>query len=123
MFRPATRLLVLIAAVQILGGHWAVLQTFAWTKMLIENVQTASLPEAVTKTFDGKRPCSLCSLVAKGQAQEKRQDQAQVVEKLDAILARAVALPPPAETPARYFPTLALDCDHSVAPLTRPPIS
>lgn len=49
-----------------LGLHWVVLQSVAWTSMLIERSWTTSFAEAVTTTFDGEHPCRLCSLVQAG---------------------------------------------------------
>jgi len=38
--------LLLIAGLRVAtGGHWALLQTVAWTKMLADNLQTCSLSE------------------------------------------------------------------------------
>jgi hypothetical protein len=121
LFRTLTRFLVLIAAVQLFGGHWAVLQTVAWVGMAIEYAETDSIPEALSKTFDGAHPCELCHAVSAGQAKEKSQDQARYVVKLDAILAPAVALPPRAEASARFFLPTDSGCGHSVAPSVPPP--
>ena len=57
-----------------LGLHWTVLQSIAWTGMIISYSSNVSFKEAVAKTFDGKHPCSLCKAIAKGQAGEKQQD-------------------------------------------------
>ena len=94
MFHRIARFLVLIAAVQILGGHWAVLQSVAWAQMLVEYAQSDSLGVAVAKTFDGDHPCSLCHTVSDGRAQEKKQEAKISILKLDAVLALAVQLPP-----------------------------
>lgn len=123
MLRSLTRFLVLIAAVQLLGGHWAVLQSVAWVGMAIEYAQTDSIPTALAKTFDGAHPCELCHVVSDGQAKEKEHDQAKLVVKLDAVLAPAVVLPPRLVAPAKFFSQPALPCDHSIAPPTRPPIA
>jgi hypothetical protein len=66
-----------------LGLHWAVLQTVAWTGMMISYSRQASFTEAVSKTFDGKHPCSLCQAIQKGRAAEKNQEQVQLISKLD----------------------------------------
>jgi hypothetical protein len=122
VLRALSRLFALIAAVQILGGHWAVLQTLAWTGMLIENVQRKPITEALARTFDGSQPCGLCKVVTEGRKSEEKQDLAKLVVKLDAVLAPAAALPPRAEA-ATGFPALVVsDCSHSDSPLTRPPI-
>jgi hypothetical protein len=81
---------ILIASVLALslGLHWALLQTVAWTGMLITFSRGASFKEAVAKTFDGKHPCTLCKAIKQGRAAEKKQEQQQSkpVLKLDAGL-------------------------------------
>ncbi len=68
-----------------LGLHWAVLQTIAWTGMIVKYSRDASFTEAVSKTFDGEHPCKLCLAIEKGRADEKKQeqDQARSGAKLD----------------------------------------
>jgi hypothetical protein len=61
-----------------LGLHWALLQTVAWTGMLLTYSRGTSLSEAVTKTFDGQHPCALCKFVENGRAEEKEQEQQQL---------------------------------------------
>jgi hypothetical protein len=96
LLRFASRFLVLLAALQILGGHWAVLQTVAWTSMFIENARAEPLVEAFAKTFDGSRPCSLCVAVEKGKSEEEKEAPSKLIVKLEAILAPSVGvLPPP----------------------------
>ena len=70
-----------------LGLHWALLQTVAWTGMLITYSKTDSLREAASKTFDGKHPCPLCKMVQAGRAKEKGRDQQQVKPGLKLDLA------------------------------------
>jgi hypothetical protein len=74
--------LVKVVAVSILvfalGLHWALLQSVAWTGMLISYSRNASLRSAVTRTFDGEHPCPLCKAVKKGRAEEKKQAQEQL---------------------------------------------
>lgn len=82
---------------QILGGHWAVLQTVAWTSMLIDYTRTESFVQAVTKTFDGSRPCDLCKVVSAARQSEEKAP-AKLLVKLEAVLPPAVVLPPPAST-------------------------
>jgi hypothetical protein len=48
------------AMVNICGGQWLVLQSVAWTGMLIKYSQQACLAEAVAQTFDGDHPCNIC---------------------------------------------------------------
>ena len=65
------RTLRMVAALLVcltLGLHWATLQAFAWTAMIVERSQTGSLTEAIQTTFDGRHPCKLCKIVRTGQA-------------------------------------------------------
>lgn len=61
-----------------LGLHWALMQTVAWTGMIISYSRDGSFTEAVSKTFDGQHPCCLCKMIQKGQAEEKKQEGQQV---------------------------------------------
>lgn len=57
------RLTLLIALMLSIGGHWALIQTAAWTGMIVKYSRDASLSVAIAKTFDGRHPCALCRLV------------------------------------------------------------
>ena len=52
-----------------LGLHWGLLQTLAWTGMLVERVQTGSFWEAVQSTFDGQHPCRVCLAVREAKSE------------------------------------------------------
>jgi len=71
VFRAITVLLLVLT----LGLHWAVLQTVAWTGMLVAYSAEAGLREGVSRTFDGQHPCPLCKAIQKGRAEEKQQSQ------------------------------------------------
>jgi hypothetical protein len=60
-------LLVLFAAS---GGHWMVLQSVAWSRMLMSYSQEGRFATAVVKTFDGQHPCALCKRIAQSKAAE-----------------------------------------------------
>jgi hypothetical protein len=75
-----TTVLMLILS---LGLHWAVLQTVAWTGMMFCYSRQASFTQAVSKTFDGKHPCCLCTAIQKSRAEEKNQERVEPVVKLD----------------------------------------
>jgi len=78
------RSIIRFASVQVLvlslGWHWALLQTVAWTGMIISYSRDASLSEAVSKTFDGEHPCAMCKMIKKGRADEQEQQQKQNVK-------------------------------------------
>lgn len=74
MFIRPAKVLVVLMLVTTLGMHWALLQTLAWSTMLVDNLCSVSFHEAVTKTFDGKHPCPLCKAVAAGKNSERKKE-------------------------------------------------
>jgi len=63
----------LMAVFQLMGGHWAILQTAAWLSMLVKYSRTEGVELGISKTFDGKHPCDLCLSIAKSKQTEKNQ--------------------------------------------------
>jgi hypothetical protein len=68
------------------GGHWPLLQSVAWVKMLVSFSQTEGFTAAVAKTFDGKHPCNICSLVERGKQTEREQPARAPTVKIDFFL-------------------------------------
>ncbi len=89
-----------------LGGHWAILQSVAWVTMVAGYSQTDPLREALVKTFDGKHPCPICKLVAKGKKSEPKSDSQKLLIKLDLVLASTpIGIFPPARDPLELTPS------------------
>ena len=87
-----------LAFFSIAGGHWAVLQTVAWTGMLHDYMQrTGSVAMAVGQTFDGQHPCELCREIASAKAREHKESPATPKTKDEAKVKALVAgsLPQP----------------------------
>lgn len=63
----------LVAVLATLGGHWALLQSVAWARMIARNAQHESLPAAVAKALDGRHPCPLCLKIREGRQKEQRE--------------------------------------------------
>ena len=61
------------AAISRLDGH------------LIEYSKSAPFCRAIAETFDGAHPCSLCHIVGKGKASEKKSDMQSPAPKIDII--------------------------------------
>jgi hypothetical protein len=80
--RVGLRAITVLLLVLSLGLHWALLQTVAWTGMLVAYAQKGSIAQAITKTFDGDHPCALCKVIKQGRAEEKRQAQPQAGPRL-----------------------------------------
>ena len=72
-----------VALVTMLGAHWELLQTVAWTTMLADNLRTHSLSESVARTFDGKFPCPICKAIAAGKKSEKKSEFTLQTQKLE----------------------------------------
>jgi hypothetical protein len=88
---------VVISLVTMLGAHWALLQTVAWTTMLADNLRTRSLSESVERTFDGHYPCPICKAIAAGKKSEKQNDFTLQMQKLE--------FPPVKESPTLFAPS------------------
>ena len=123
LFHRIARFLVLIAAVQILGGHWAVLQSVAWAKMLVEYAQQDPLRVAIVKTFDGEHPCSICHTVSDGRKKEEKREATITVAKIDAVLAPAVDLPRVEVAGSSYSLVRISAVTRADAPPTPPPLA
>ena len=89
--------LCMIAGLQLLGGHWAILQTAAWVGMFVDYSKTEGLEAGIAKTFDGKHPCQLCLSIAKDKEKEGKQTANLNLAKLYLVFqAPGWALTPPA---------------------------
>ena len=83
-----------MALLQILGGHWVILQSVGWVGMVVSYAnQDSTLDEAIKKTFDGQHPCGVCKLVKSGRASEKKQEVSNETIKFEAVLPRGVQSP------------------------------
>jgi hypothetical protein len=82
------KIFLVISLVAMLGAHWALLQTVAWTTMLADNLCTQTVKEAVTETFDGNHPCPLCKAIAAGKQSEKKTGFNLQTQKLEFLPAK-----------------------------------
>lgn len=59
---------LLVAALMIsIGLHWVVLQSAAWVGMAVAySMDTGSVIQGISDTFDGEHPCPLCQAVNEG---------------------------------------------------------
>lgn len=113
----------LVALFALLGGHWAVLQSVAWARMLADFSRTESLGTAIAKTFDGDHPCPMCLKIREGCAQEQKPTPVAKWEKLPgfAVQLQGVAAPCPPEfsfAATGFVPVWTLDF---VSPPLKPP--
>ena len=98
VLRKASRLLVILALLASIGGHWALLQSVAWTRMLVERTSAESFTSAVQTTLDGEHPCDLCKRITKGKQSEQQPEKSQVKVKVDLLCERRhLAIAPQSE--------------------------
>jgi hypothetical protein len=103
------------------GLHWSLLQSVAWTSMLVDNLATASVSGAIQRTFDGKHPCALCKAIARGRQSEKKSDRLLSLKKFEAMnQAVTIFVSPPASFP-RIAAREELLANLAHAPPTPPP--
>jgi hypothetical protein len=121
MARRLTQLLVALALVAAVGGHWAVLQSVAWVGMAVNYSQDASLAVALKKTFDGEHPCRLCVAVKEGKQQEKKREVFKVETRLDLVCLPLVAYVHPNLSFTLLSPQVDRALPRGEAPPTPPP--
>lgn len=117
--------LICLAMFSLAGGHWAVLQTIAWARMLQEYSREASIAVTLKKTFGGEYPCDLCRKVEEGrQKEEKAPATAKAEKKAEIFLfaERAAAKAPPVRDvsyplPANVSASLRFDPPPSPIPI------
>lgn len=89
--------MVLVAALMIsIGLHWALLQSVAWVGMAVTyTVETGSVAEGLSETFDGDHPCPLCHIVDKGtQSESSTKDKIPAKDGKDLKFALALVTVP-----------------------------
>jgi len=93
VFRCIGRIVTILAICCAIGLHWVALQSVAWTAMILDYSKRGSLCNAITQTFDGAHPCSLCHIVDRGKTAEKKSDLKLLTPKIDMICTkRAITL-------------------------------
>lgn len=71
-----------------LGFQWTLLQSVAWTVMLLDRSAEMGWVQAMETTFDGHHPCALCKVVRKGRdTQQQQQTLVLSLAKTDMVAA------------------------------------
>jgi len=102
--RPIMTMVMALALFLVAGGHWAMLQSVAWAGMVKDFSRTDSIVEAVTKTLDGKHPCSMCKKIASAQAHEEKAPVSVKVDKKSEVFVKSsgASLPLPIFRPVVF---------------------
>lgn len=120
-------LLCLLAVFTGLGAHWAVLQSIAWGRMVADYSRGQSLAVALSQTFDGEHPCSMCLEIRNGRQAEQQEQQRRPVLRTEqvpeaAFLGEPVVVPkPPRAVSLEAALVLALHTQCAPAPPKPPP--
>lgn len=87
MLLRLSKWLVVLTLTLSVGGHWALLQSVAWTTMIAANLSANdSFSEAVSKTFDGEHPCPLCKAIkAAKKSEEKKEASIPTLKKFEFV--------------------------------------
>ncbi len=104
--------MMFLAMFSIAGGHWAILQTVAWTQMIRDYSKESGLIAGVAQTFSGERPCGMCKHIEKSRQQEEKAPASLKVDKKAEVFVASVTaqLRPPLATDFVYS---SLDTDAS----------
>jgi hypothetical protein len=68
------RAVVVALMLGLTDGHWAILQSIAWAKMLFNYSRSAPLGTAIEQTFDGEHPCAMCKMIQSAKQSANRQE-------------------------------------------------
>jgi hypothetical protein len=124
--RRLARLLLISTLLLGTGGHWALIQSAAWTGMIVGRMhQGSSINEALSQTFDGQHPCDLCKLVERhaGENDGKSSKTPPGIKKLELFVEAAVS--PALEASYRTVAAMLSDSAHGIqrayAPAVPPP--
>jgi len=113
--------LLIVALLANTGGHWALLQSVAWTTMLVEHLHSQSFSQSMEQTFDGRHPCPLCLAIKAAKNTEKKTFLTLTTQKIEfPPLAPKFVLYSPASL--EHLPTQDVFADSpTLVPPTPPP--
>jgi len=105
-----------------------ILQTAAWTGMVVSRSVATSVSEALETTFDGKHPCRMCESIERGHREEQQSDRdfKQLKEAGDVKFLESERLalaPSPASVPFSFAEVSMAFASRSEAPPTLPPLA
>lgn len=76
-------LFLFFGCLHLVGGPHSILQVYAWANMILDYSQETTISQAVTDTFSGEKPCSLCKkLEAVKDSEPEREPIATTTAKL-----------------------------------------
>jgi hypothetical protein len=80
------QIVAVLCCLQLLGGSYGVLQTIAWSRMIVTNTAKDGLVLGIQKTFDGEHPCAMCCQIKKAKQGESAPDPIRDLLQKDAAV-------------------------------------
>ncbi|MCX7869722.1 MAG: hypothetical protein N2322_07195 [Terrimicrobiaceae bacterium] len=106
------------------GGHWAFLQTVAWSDMVVRYAAVDGWLRGVIKTFSGEAPCHLCKKIASSSQDERKPSAAAGASKIELFRSEPpLTLPERAENRAEFFAADFRGLSRGDPPPVPPPLS
>jgi hypothetical protein len=117
-----SQILVVVALVVSIGLHWAVLQSAAWIGMAVAySVETGSITEGLSDTFDGDHTCRLCKAVDEGKKDTEKTGAKSPIKKLEVLIVRRISFVPPNGVSIQYASLDERPVLRASVPLIGPP--
>lgn len=85
---------LLLGCLHLVGGSYALVQVYAWANMIVSYSKETGISRAVTDTFSGEKPCSLCKKIAAAKA-EGAGDEPKPLAPASAVVKATEPLFPP----------------------------
>lgn len=83
----------LLLLLSLSGAHWWVLQSIAWSGMIVSYSAKSGLLQGVEETFDGEHPCPMCKAIKQARESESSPADSLAPVQKSALL---LGLPPQA---------------------------
>lgn len=103
------------------GAQWFMLQTVAWTNMLVSFSQSTSIAKAFEKTFDGQNPCELCTHIRDAKKETEQEKAPQPEFHIQGVLAPVVTAIAPPWVPLFYPVSESIASARAQSPPSPPP--
>ena len=105
-----------------IGGHWGLLQTIAWSSMLLDYSQNLTWTSALSKTIDPDTSCRICEFVQEGKQRESNRNYLKTQFKIDLVCEqREIVLNYPDIAADKIIPVTLQSQFHS-PPIAPPPL-
>jgi hypothetical protein len=107
------------------AGPLGLLQVVAWTGMVVDYSARYGLGEGISRTFDGKHPCSMCDTITQTRKDESSAKSSTSLQanKITYLAAVVVSVPrqdaPP--SPQLYFASQCYFVGYITQPVLPPP--